>query len=549
MRRPLLSPGWLVVAASIYIVAILNVRFWSQAYQAVAPAEVYEWLFLAAALVALVAAHVAALSLFATRYVLKPLIAVLIVVTASIAYWMHEYGVVIDTNMLRNAVETDTREAFDLVTPHLLAAVTLFGVLPAVLLSRTKIDWPPLKRVVWLNARRIAGSVALALAAAGLFAMDFTSVAREQHHLLLSLAPANAIRAAIRYARKSQIATATPLETVGTDARKGAGWQGAPRPFITVLVVGETARAENFSLNGYARATNPKLQAVPDLLYYRQVSSCGTDTAYSVPCIFSGLGRGAFSVDAASHRENLLDIVRRAGLDVLWRENQSGCKGTCARVPTETLTAVKQPEFCSDGECHDEILLHGLKEKLTAMTSGGLVVLHMMGSHGPAYFKRVPAEFRKFTPTCDSSQFSRCTSEEIVNSYDNTVLYTDHVLARLIGVLGEVGTEAAHTAMIYVSDHGESLGEHGLYLHGMPYRLAPEQQTHVPMLMWLSPGYGRALGLDQTCLSQKAVAGSYSHDNVFHTTLGLLDIATSAYSQKLDIVSSCKSADGATVSH
>ncbi len=206
---------------------------------------------------------------------------------------------------------------------------------------------------------------------------------------------------------------------------------------VTIVVIGETARADHFSLNGYARETNPQLAKVPGLLNFDQVHSCGTDTAQSLPCMFSGVGRANFSSDIALRQEGLLDVLQRAGVGVLWRENQAGCKGVCARVPTETLTDSKLPEFCGEGECHDTILLDGLEAKIAALDRDGVIVLHMMGSHGPAYSKRYPKMFEFFTPACQESQFSRCANQEIVNAYDNTIRYTDHVLAQLIELLAK----------------------------------------------------------------------------------------------------------------
>lgn len=257
--------------------------------------------------------------------------------------------------------------------------------------------------------------------------------------------------------------------------------------------------------------------------------------------MFSGLTREKYSHAAFQRRENLLDVVKHAGLDVTWIENQGGCKGVCARVPTVTLTKLTNPRFCAQGECHDEILLDGLEERIAAMKKGGVIVLHMMGSHGPAYYKRVPQQFVRFQPTCDTSQFSKCSKEKIVNSYDNTVLYTDHVLARLVDVLRKTSQGGVDTMMLYVSDHGESLGENGVYLHAMPYVIAPRQQTHVPMVMWQSAGSERSLGMTEHCLRDHAVEGQFSHDNVFHTVLGAHNIRTSVYNADLDMLRHCRS--------
>jgi lipid A ethanolaminephosphotransferase len=173
------------------------------------------------------------------------------------------------------------------------------------------------------------------------------------------------------------------------------------------------------------------------------------------------------------------------------------------------------------------------------MPGHAVIVLHMMGSHGPAYHKRYPAAFERFQPACKESQFSRCSAESIVNSYDNSLVYTDHVLARLIGLLADNDARGRAAAMIYLSDHGESLGEGGAYLHGLPYALAPDVQKHIPFLLWLSPTYRADAAVDLACLQRRREA-TVSHDNLFHSVLGLLDIATRSYDRELDLFAPCR---------
>lgn len=310
-------------------------------------------------------------------------------------------------------------------------------------------------------------------------------------------------------------------------------------PVLTVLVIGETARAANFGLNGYARPTTPRLAAEAGVINFRQVRSCGTSTAVSLPCMFLDVGRAGFSDTLALRRENLLDVLQRAGFAVLWRDNNSGCKGICDRVRHDDLTNADVPGLCMGGECHDEVLLHGLQEKLDALAGDTVVILHMKGSHGPAYYLRYPEMFEYFTPVCKTNQLDRCEREAIVNAYDNTLRYTDHVLARTIELLRR-NADRFDASLLYVSDHGESLGERGLYLHGVPYALAPPEQTHVPMLMWLSQSAEQRFGIDAACLHRKQEE-ALSHDNLYHSTLGLLDVQTRVYRARDDVFSSCRS--------
>uniref|UniRef100_UPI0012FE841F phosphoethanolamine transferase n=1 Tax=Macromonas nakdongensis TaxID=1843082 RepID=UPI0012FE841F len=322
-----------------------------------------------------------------------------------------------------------------------------------------------------------------------------------------------------------------------------AARQADDAPLI-VLVVGETARAANFGLGGYARDTTPRLRALAqagELAYFRNVSSCGTNTQTSVPCMFSGQGRSDY--DADLYRENLLDVLQRAGLAVLWLDNQSGCKGVCDRVPHASTRERPDPEFCPDGECLDEVMLRALPAELERLdparrARGTVVVLHQMGSHGPAYHLRSPARFKTFGTECTSAALQNCPPEQIVNAYDHSLRYTDHLLASTIDWLR---AQPRPSALLYVSDHGESLGEKGLYLHGMPYAMAPTEQTHVPMLFWQSPQMAQRAGLSTDCLRRQADR-PLSHDHLFHSMLDLGGVRTQVYRPELDLFQPCQHA-------
>jgi len=538
-RRIEVTPGQLSLLTSIYIVAGLNSAFWQQLLAALQPLDSTDWLFAAGFAVVLVAVLNAALTTAALPYMLKPVAAALVVVSASVAYFIHEFGTAIDANMVRNVLETNAQETAEFLTAQLVGFIFLLGVLPAGIISIVPVRWAPLRQTVSSNVVRCL--VSSAVAAALVFAnfATFASTIREHRALLLTLVPSNLFAALGKYQAIKASRTPSQLRAFGEDAHREAAPAGAARPLVTVLVVGETARSANFSLNGYQRVTNPRLATTDGLLSLKHATSCGTDTAHSVPCMFSGIGEVAFSVPKAAAQENLLHILQRAGLDILWRDNQSGCKGVCAGVTTEVLSQ-KGEAFYADVASHDEILLDRLEERLVSMQRGGVVVLHMIGSHGPAYFKRVPPAFAHFRPTCETSQLSKCTAEQIVNSYDNTILYTDHVLAELIKVLTTVEARGVDTAMIYVSDHGESLGERGLYLHGMPRALAPKEQTHIPMILWASHSFQARLGMDMECLQEVAETKPASHDNLFHTVLGIFAIRTRLYDPRLDILHRCR---------
>ena len=299
---------------------------------------------------------------------------------------------------------------------------------------------------------------------------------------------------------------------------------------LVIMIVGETAHADRWSLNDYGRMTNPLL-AREDVINFPNFWACGTSTSVSVPCMFSRLGRGGFKADAAKSEDNALDILHRAGVSILWRDNNSDSKGVAERVTYEDFRSPRMNPVCDEVECRDEGMLHGLQKYIDVQKGDILIVLHQMGNHGPAYYKRYPKAFERFTPVCRTNDLGSCTSEEINNAYDNAILYTDYVLAKVIELL-KANDDRFETAMLYVSDHGESLGEYGVYLHGMPYALAPTAQKHVPALMWLGKHMKHDLRLDGI---EERRLRRWSHDNIFATLLGLFEIESDAYDPDKDL--------------
>jgi lipid A ethanolaminephosphotransferase len=409
--------------------------------------------------------------------------------------------------------------------------------LPALWLAwRIRVVPQPWHRALLQKATTVGVLViALGVTIAPLFA-SYAPFVREHRELALKLVPWNCVAALHSYL-KVRLASAQPLERVGLDATQGpipAGW----KPRIIVLVIGETARAANFALNGYPRPTTPRLAAQPGVISFTHVRSCGTATAVSLPCMFLDVGREHFDAALGSRRENLLDVLQRTGVSILWRDNNSGCKGVCDRVPREDLRHAAASTLCAQDGCYDEILLQDLQRTLEVVSTDTVIVLHMQGSHGPSYHLRYPPAFEYFTPACRTNQFDRCEREAIVNAYDNTLRYTDHVLGEAIELLRRNAGRLSGS-LIYVSDHGESLGERGLYLHGMPYAVAPEEQTHVPFLMWFSRDAPAAFGVDTACLRERA-DDALSHDNLYHTVLGLMDIRTAVYRPERDVSYPCR---------
>jgi lipid A ethanolaminephosphotransferase len=468
----------------------------------------------------------------------RPLLALTVIAGIAAAYYMERYAIYFDRAMLRNVMATHYTEAVELFSMHMVGHVLLWGVLPAAVLW-----WPQIQPKPWVRAlvgRALWLVVALVAAVAAILPVsaDFASLMRNHKEVRHLVTPGNLVAALAGNAWGRRSGPPEKLSVVAPDATFSALWAQRQRPTLFVLVVGETARASNFSLNGYERATNPEL-AARDVINFSHASACGTSTEVSLPCMFSPFGRRQYDEDRIRTHESLLHVLARAGFEVQWRDNQSGCKGVCTGLPSVQLDKALIEGLCPEGQCRDEVLLHGMDQVLADARGNLFVVMHQLGSHGPAYFRRYPATFRRFTPACEKDDLRLCSPAEIRNAYDNSIVYTDHVLGRVIDYL-KLRQDRYDTAMLYLSDHGESLGENGLYLHGMPYRLAPDVQLQVPMLAWLSPSFRQAFGVDEGCLRREA-ARPVSHDHLFHSVLGLLDVDTMAYDRAHDVFAPCRS--------
>ena len=544
LNRPI-SPFGAALLAALWIAGIGNLALWRAMADLPEVANARGLAFGIGFGVAIAAIHVALFSLLAWRWTLKPVITLFLLAAAGGAYFMLSYGVVIDRSMMVNVLLTDGREARELLSLRMLGALLALGVLPAALLWRARIAWAPPLRQLRQNAIVFAASCAVLASAGGLFFPDLSATMRNHTQLRYLVNPLNSFYALAIVGRQPVQRSGVAVLPLGEDAHLPALAAGA-KPPLMVMVVGETARADHIGLNGYARDTTPRL-ASEGVASLRNVWSCGTNTAASVPCMFSNLGREAFE-NRPANTEGLADVLQRAGYAVLWLDNQAGgCKGVCDRVPKVDYRALQAaaPELCQGDECFDEVMLRGLDERIARLPAerrarGVVVFMHQMGSHGPAYYLRSPARFKRFTPECTTNALQQCAREQVVNAYDNTIAYTDHFLASTIDWLKTREAQWA-PALVYVSDHGESLGENNLYLHGLPYRFAPDVQKHVPWISWFSPQFERQSGVATACLKAKADE-RLSHDDYFHSALGLLNVQTRVYEAARDIGASCRAA-------
>ena len=535
--QPTMRVETLALLTSLFFSLACNNLFWTSTLAGRALTQADTWLFALGVGVALVALHFIMLGLVLNRWTAKPLLALLIVTTACSSYYMNTFTVFLDPGMLRNVLRTDVKEAGELFNVGMLPYLLVFAVLPLLVLFRIGLRREPMRRA--LPIRLLSLIVALVLGGGSilLFFHDLAPLMRNNKEIRYLITPANYLYSLANVLTTDASNASRPRLQIGLDAKLADSWQQRKKPALFVLVVGETARAANWGLSGYARQTTPELAKL-DVINFSKVTSCGTNTEVSVPCMFSVYGRRNYNEGKIRGSESLLNVLDRAGMKVIWRDNQSSCKGVCAGVEEHKLSNSKDPQWCDGERCLDEVLISGL-DTLLADSKGNLVlVLHQLGNHGPAYFKRYPPALRKFEPVCETADLAKCSREEVVNAYDNALLYTDHMLAQTISFLKKQG-ERFDTAMIYLSDHGESLGENGLFLHGVPYSIAPAVQTEVPMVMWFSPGYISSFGLDADCLRRRAQQPA-THDNLFHSVLGLLDIRTTIYEPSLDISASCR---------
>ena len=527
---------------AIWLGAILNFAFF-QKIQSLTPYQGPKaYLFLMATVLVIVAVYNLIFQLIQWKWNAKIFATLFLVVGGFTAYFVNSLGVVISPEQIQNMMQTDARELGDLLSLQFILWTAVFVLFPIFCISLVRIKAESLPRKVIKKLLSGVASLLLVAALLFLFYVDYAAIFREHRDLKGMISPQNTISATLSYYHKSAPKKNLPLIQYGEDAHLVEPVKENAKPKLMVLVVGETARAESFSLNGYAKNTNPELSKL-DIINFNQVSSCGTATAVSVPCMFSGMPRKDYDEQLASHREGLLDIAQRAGYKVTWIDNNSGCKGACDRVEQYQIPQQLKEKWCAkDGDCYDEILVDSLKAYLAAIPETDktprLIVLHQMGSHGPAYYQRSKAPFQPFKPSCDSNAIQGCSSTELLNSYDNSIVYTDHVLSSIIQVLK--GNSAYQTGFWYLSDHGESTGEHGLYLHGSPYAIAPTQQTHVPMLMWFSPEWTEQNSAQITCLAQQK-SKELSQDNLFPSLLSLLDVKTQTIDEQNNMLQQCQS--------
>lgn len=469
--------------------------------------------------------------LFCYRPIAKPVLIAMVMIAAVCGYFTDAYGTIFDTNMLINSIQTDQGEAMGLMSLSFFIRVFLLGVIPAVIIAKIRIKRVPLRRALWQKALTLTSSIALMAVCLLPFGDQYATFFR-QHKMVRSYAnPITPIYSVIKLGTDyiDELRRPDTLTLHATDAKRITPTAGtsAAKPKLMVFVVGETVRADHIALNGYKRETTPLLASQPNIYSFRNATSCGTSTAYSVPCMFSYANRENYDYNTADYNENVLDTLNKQGVKVVWRDNNSSSKGVANRVTFEDFKTPDVNPNC-DEECRDIGMLDGfdtLVKSDTGVTADGsakdtLILLHQMGNHGPAYYKRYPKEFEEYKPVCMTNELAKCDDQSVINAYDNAIRYTDYFLNNVINTLKKYEQDY-DVVMVYISDHGESLGENNIYLHGMPYAIAPDAQKQVPVIIW-SP---TSNNIDKSSLIS-TINQPVSHDFITPTLLNFFGITT-----------------------
>ena len=437
------------------------------------------------------------------RVVGRVLLAVLAVINATALHFILTYGVIIDATTIENVFNTRYSEASGFFSWSLWLCILGLGVLPALYCL-----WQP---VVYGKAKKLAvccgSSLAVVLVIALMHIGQTLWISQHDTELGGLLQPwsylVNTCRV-LSSQHDEQVEEIKLADGQITDHEKA----------VVVLVIGESARKANFQLYGYQRDTNPLLSKQEGLKVY-QANACATYTTAGTKAILE-------PIDSGDLYELLPNYAFRTGVDVSWRTYNWG------EPPIhidEYLTDVDLGKMYPDvNRDYDGILFAGLRERiLSSKKDKVLIILHTSTSHGPKYADKCPEEFHVYQPV-----------DNLVNAYDNTIRYTDFLLDGLINTLR--GLTDWHTAMIFISDHGESLGENNMFMHGLPMKLAPKEQYEIPFLVWTSDNFRR---YKPTAQSQEAPAGELpallEQHYIFHSVLNLLSIESPAYNEKFDI--------------
>lgn len=484
---------------------------------------------------------ISAFSILIFKKSYKLMLSFIILANSVVFHFMITYGIAFDANMLINTTETNYNEAIEFINLKFILFIIFLGILPAIFVyKRINIKFPH----YWKN--KIILSIAPLLL---IFLMTLPchlsertlNFVRDNQRITSYIIPINYIEASIEFCFlkiKSYI-NSLNLISISDDATiEEKNYNKNDKKNLIVFVMGESARAKNFSLNGYERNTNKFLDDYKeDIISFKNFESCGTFTALSLTCTFSHLPRKEFDYAKSFKYESLIDIFDKVGFDVSWRSNNGKCKGICDRVKHSLVKSFGD-------NIYDDLLLKAFDMDLNRLTEkNNLIVLHGRGSHGPLYYKRYPKEFEIYKPACNN-ELDKCSVEEIVNAYDNSIYYTSYILKEIIDRLIALNNEY-NTMLIFMSDHGQSLGENGIFMHSAPFNTAPIDQKNPAFFIWLNDDFANTFNIDKQCLKNK-ISNNLSQDNIFHSMLGLFKIHSKYYNKNLDIFSDCMNINNIT---
>ena len=533
LKRPV-SYSLFSTLIGIYFGIILNVPVINEFIKVTQNTDSFSYALLISIPILLSSVFIIIFQMFAFPFINKLFFVPLIITSASCAYATLHYGVIWDIGMIENTIETDPAEALGFLSLGSISFVFLLGIIPAIIVALKKVEArKTLLKEVSERVITILIALAIGLVVTKLNYKELAAVGRNHSYMNKLITPTH-VYGSYKYLKRHVFSKPIKYRELGDDATILSN--ATNKPNLIFLVLGETARSQNIEYNGYSRNTNPYTEKY-DIVSFSSVESCGTATAHSLPCMFSNLSRKSYKKAIANSQSNVLDIIQKSGYQLLWKENDGGDKRVAKRIPSIELDRSRS-EFCDGSYCYDEGLIIDVDQNVQDMDMPNkLITFHIIGSHGTTYYKRYPKSMSVFEPACERQDIEQCTDQEIVNVYDNTLVYTDFIISQLIEKLEQYQNEY-NVGLMYLSDHGESLGENGLYLHGTPYAFAPAHQTQVPWFVWLSEKTASAFNIDMNCLKASKDTG-ISHDHLFHSLLSLSRVSTEELNPELDIFNKC----------
>jgi len=498
---------------SLFITFVYNLKFLKILYSNIGFSNFSSIYFFFAIIIAIISTVSILLLVFGQKYTLKPLTIFLIILSSILSFYNQQFGVTVDEQMIINTLQTDVKEAMDLMSAGFFLHVLFLGILPSIVIYFIQIEYGSLKKDLIIRGTLVLGALAVVATLTFVNFKQVSFIVRENNTLNQHITPLYTLTSAYRLT-KSSLVSQGKFVKLGEDAKL----LKSQKKTIGIMVVGETARADRFSLNGYQKETNPYLKK-KSVISFKNTLSCGTATAYSVPCMFYLNGEKNFTQAKAKNESNVLDVLSFSGVKTVWVNNNSSCKNVCTRI--ESIDLIKSSQGEDKNTNYDEILLDTTNKILKDNKGNLLIVLHTMGSHGPRYYKRFPEKFAKFKPFCNNDTPQNCSKDDLNNAFDNTIFYTDYVLSRLIEILEE--KKDYNTFLLYASDHGESLGENGIYLHGLPKTIAPKEQRNFAMILWLSDQIVKNKNINVT-KTKSLLSKQVTHDYIPHTLLNFFGV-------------------------